>query len=351
MVSVFKYAYPNAKVRAMKGRLLSKEDFRVLLNTETYEDVLRALQRTSYSETLSQQSSSEISPRVLTNIVYQHLFIDYEKTIRAISGDIRSFFILFYQQYELVNLKTILRGICGQVDPQQVLPLLLPTAHHPLFSKERLLEFRDVHDLVNHLQGSFFQYPLNQALKRYEEEQEFFPLEMALDLYYYQTLWEAMKKLPERERQTVQRILGMYVDIMNVAWIIRFKEQYHFSKEEILNYTIHHGYAFKLKDRRKLSEASNPAQVLEYLKRTPYGKAISGNEPLHTLHVVLSRCIIAELRKQFAGNPFHIGVIIGYLLLKEYEISDIITIAEAKKYGYSFEQSQSYVIHAEVGER
>lgn len=347
IVSVFKYAYPNAKIRAMKGYLLSIEDFRALLNAETYEELLRVLHTTNYADALSKSASPEISIPVLTNIVYSSLFMDYKKTIRAISDDLRAFFILLYHKYELINLKTILRGICGNIAPEQVIPLLLPTEHHTLFSKEKLLEFRDVHDIVNHLQGSFFHYPLNLALRRFDEEQEFFPLEMALDLHYYQTLWDSMKKLPEQEQRIVWRILGIYVDILNIAWILRFKEQYQFSTEEILNYTIHHGYAFRLRDRRQLSDAQSSDQFLEYLKKTPYGKAISGDLPLNTLQVVLSRYLVTELRKLFAGNPFHIGVILGYLFLKEYEIADIITIAEAKKYEFSFEQSQSYVIHVE----
>ena len=251
------------------------------------------------------------------------------------------------RKYEVVNLKTILRGICSHIAPQHVVPLLLPTERYTLFSKEKLLGFQDVHNVVEHFQGTFFQHPLNLALRRFEEEQEFFPLEMALDLHYYHTLWDAAEKLPEHEKQIVEHILGMYLDILNVTWIIRFKEQYQFSTEEILNYTIQHGYAFTLRDRRRLSETSNPGEVIAYLKNTLYGKALSDEVPLNTLHVVLNRYLIAQLRKFFSGNPFQIGVIFGYLLLKEFEISDIITIIEAKKYGLSLEQSRHYIIHTQ----
>ena len=343
--SVFKYAYPHAKVRALKGKLLSEKQFRALLNVETFDEVLHILQTTNYADALSEQPSQDISIPVLTQITYKSLFDDYEKTIRSVKGNIQAFFILLYQKYELINLKTILRGICGHVDPSDVAPLLLPTGRYSLFSKDTLLEFRDVHEVVEHLQGTFFQYPLNRALHRFKEEQEFFPLEMALDLHYYQTLWDSTQKLPTQERQTTERVLGMFLDILNISWIIRFKEQYHFSPEEILNYTIHHGAAFTLRDRKRLAEAKGVGEVLDFLKSTPYKRALSGDVPLNTLHIVLERYFIAQARRLFSGNPFHIGVILGYLFLKEFEIADIITIAEAKKYGFSLEQSQSYVIH------
>ena len=62
--------------------------------------------------------------------------------------------------------------------------------------------------------------------------------------------------------------------------------------------------------------------------------------------MVLTRYVVTQLRKYFSGSPFQIGVILGYLFSKEFEISDLITIAEAKKYGFSLEQSKEYVINA-----
>ncbi|MDY0091837.1 MAG: V-type ATPase subunit [Candidatus Vecturithrix sp.] len=343
--SVFKYAYPHAKIRALKGNLLSQELMRALLQTETFEEVLHVLRMTPYADGFGDFTPDAISIPLLTRILHRNLFEDYEKTIRSVARDIQPLFILLYQKYELVNLKTILRGIISHTDPQDIAALLLPTERYTLFSKDTLLEYHEVHHLIEALQGSFFQYPLNQALRRFEEEQEFFPLEMALDLHYYHTLWDATLELPEQERQESQHILGMWLDILNVAWVIRFKEHYHFSPEEILNYLIQHGYAFKLRERRQLAYARGSQEVREYLKTTGYARALEQeDEAFNTLHVTLFRYLGEQLYKYFFGNPFHIGVLLGYLLMKEFEISDILTIAEAKKYGFSLEQSQHYVI-------
>lgn len=329
----------------MKGMLLSEEHFRSLLNAESFKEVLHILQTTNYAEEFSDIPAQDISPSELSNILYKSLFQDYEKTIRSIHSRLRGFFILLYQKYELINLKTILRGIFSHTEPEKVALLLLPTERYTLFSKETLLEFRNVQDVISHLQGTFFQYPLNRALRRFEDEQEFFPLEMALDLHYYHTLWETMEKLPEAEKKIVTEILGMSLDMLNVAWIIRFKEEYHFSTEEILNYTIQHGYAFAFRERRELAETRDTEEIIASLKNTPYGKGLADNVSPSNIYVNLCRYMIDQLKKFFAGNPFQIGVILGYLWLKEFEIADIITIAEAKKYGFSLEQSQHYVIH------
>jgi V/A-type H+-transporting ATPase subunit C len=345
MMSVFKYAYPYAKTRAMKGALLSSDDFLSLLNAGSYQEFLRILSTTNYEVSLGGRDIDDMAISTLTNILYKSLFRDYEKTIQSVKGETQKFFILLYQKYEVMNLKTILRGMCSDVAPEHVVPLLLPTERYTLFSKEKLLTFRKVHDVVDHLRKTFFEYPLKQALHRFEKEKEFFPIEMAIDLYYYHTLWDYMMKLPKEENEIVKEILGLLMDILNVSWIIRFKEQYQFAPEEILNYLIQHGYILKLRDRWNLAKLQGAGEILAYLQNTQFVKAISGDEPLNTLQIVLTKYVVTKLRKYFSCYPFQIGVILGYLCLKEFEISDLITIAEAKKYGFSLEQSQKYIIH------
>lgn len=339
---VFKYSYPNARVRALKGSLLTPDNFLTLLQATSYQEFLAIFRNTPYVTRGGDESTTLPD---LTMLLYTNLFQDYVKVIRALDGDIQKFFILLFQKYELTNLKTILRGLSSHVPSDEIEPLLLPTEHYSLFSKQEVLALQDVHAVIEHLQGSFFQYPLNRALNRFDKEQEFFPLEMSLDLHYYRTLWEAMDTLPDSEKEIIHTIIGMLIDVINISWVIRFKEQYKFSPEEILNYTIHHGYHFRLKDRRKLAEADGASEIVAVLQQLPYGRMLSGQEALNTLHIILTRYVMAQLQKYFQRQPFQIGVIMGYLLLKEFEVSDIITIAEAKKYGYSFEETQKYVIH------
>jgi len=345
MTSVFKYAYPNAKIRAMKGLLLSEETFQALLQTQTFEDMVHVLQTTSYAEAIRLANPAALTMPAFTTILYKQLFHDYEKTIAALHGVLQDFFILFYQKYQLINLKTILRGNFSHTPTHATAALLLPSSRHTLFDQAALLQIQNITQTIEKLQGSFFEYPLNRALHRFETEQEFFPLEMALDLHYHQTLWEKVEKLSGLEKKMAADILGRWTDILNICWIIRFKEQYHFAVEEILNYTIHHGYAFNLAKRRQLAEAANVEEILAALRNSPYGKELADDLPLNTLHIHLYRQLVKQLRKFFAGDPFQIGSILGYLLLKEIEVLDLITLAEAKRYGFSAEQSQLYTIH------
>ncbi|GAK54665.1 H(+)-transporting two-sector ATPase [Candidatus Moduliflexus flocculans] len=347
--AVFKYAYPHAKVRAMKGLLISEVKYRDMLNADTFEQVIHILQTTSYAESFRGIAPTDLSLQAFSDILYRSLFLDYHKTIRSVDKIARDFLILCYHKYELFNLKMILRGIISHVPADKIATLLLPTDRYTLFSKDALLQCQDVHAVITHLQGTFFQYPLNLALRRFDEEQEFFPLEMALDLYYYNSLWDKLGNLPDADQIIVKEIVGVLLDILNITWIIRFKEHYHFSPEEILNYTIQHGNSLRLKERRSFSEASETASILDLLKATPYGKALTDDVQLNTLHVALSRYFIGRLQKFFSGDPFQMGIIIGYLLLKEFEISDMLTIAEAKRYGFSIEQSRHYVIHTQQG--
>ena len=112
--------------------------------------------------------------------------------------------------------------------------------------------------------------PLKNALYRFKEEKETFPLEMALDLSYYSQLWKIASSLGSGERRIIKSILGVQMDILNITWIFRFKEVYHFSPEEILNYGLMQGCHISPELRKKLAYSVDRKDVVTNLEGTPY---------------------------------------------------------------------------------
>ena len=89
--SVFKYAYPQAKVRAMKGLLLPDAKYRDMLNADTFEQVLHILQTTAYAESFRGISATDLSLQAFADILYRNLFLDNHKTIRSVDKQTRDF--------------------------------------------------------------------------------------------------------------------------------------------------------------------------------------------------------------------------------------------------------------------
>ena len=64
-----KYSYINAKVRAIKSRFLTSEDYHILISTKNLEELLTYLRTTIYGEGMPEVSS----PKELTIYLYRYL--------------------------------------------------------------------------------------------------------------------------------------------------------------------------------------------------------------------------------------------------------------------------------------
>jgi V/A-type H+/Na+-transporting ATPase subunit C len=345
----FQYSYINAKIRTLKSRLLLPSDYENLLGVSGYSGLAECLRVTSYGSILGQYSASYDG---LIKVFYHDLFDCYRKVIRALSGNRKRLLKHICQKYELENLKTILR-IIGQEKPREkVEEILLPTGNHlsvsdcgRSFSEEALLQAKSLEDILNQLKKTCYYRPLKNALYRFEEEKETFPLEMALDLSYYNQLWKIASSFSRKERMIVRSILGIQMDILNIIWIFRFKEVYHFSPEEILNYGLMQGCHISPELRKKLAYSVDRRDVVTNLAGTPYKALLVDTRDSEVSSVQLWRYLLTIVKKNWQGFPFHIGTVLDYVFFKEIEVKSLISITEAKRLNFSREKIVDYLIN------
>jgi len=356
----FQYAYTNAKIRTMKRRLLAPSDYENLLGVSGYSGLAECLRATSYGAAFSLFPASYDG---LIKVYYYDLFDCYRKVIRAISGSGNRKRLVrhLYQKYELENLKTILR-IVGQERPREKMEeILLPTGNQPFvsddgilvsdhthgrsFSEEALLHAKSMEEILSQLKKTCYYRPLKNALYRFEEEKETFPLEMALDLSYYNQLWKITSSLSRGEQKIVRSILGIQMDILNIIWIFRFKEVYHFSPEEILNYGLMEGCHISPELRKKLAYSVDRKDVVTNLAGTPYKSLLADIKDSEASSVQLWRYLLTIIKKNWQGFPFHIGTVLDYILFKEVEVNTLISITEAKRLNFSREMMADYLIN------
>jgi len=104
------------------------------------------------------------------------------------------------------------------------------------------------------------------------------------------------------------------------------------SPEEILNYTLRPGRWLNLEFRRRLVEAPRGTWEVPLLG-TPYAAPLAAAERdgFDAASAGLWAILAAEVRRAFAGDPFHIGVPLGLLLAQDIESRDLRTLLAAKR--------------------
>lgn len=343
LASAVRYSYINAKVHCLKGRLLQQPDYENLVHSQGMGGFVECLKSTPYGSGLH---GSDSSPAALTGVYHQSLFNDYITIMDSVSGERRRLVYHLYQRYELENLKVIVRSVCHQRPKKGASALLFSLPKYRSISTDTLLESQDLADLIQRLKGTWYHDPLDNAAYRFGQEGETFPLEMALDLRYYGRLWEIVSSLQGRDRRIARSLIGVQLDALNIVWMIRFKEGYHFSPEEVLNYGLINGRFIDSPKRKKMAFSIDPNDIINNLDHTPYKVILSGIGDPEVAYTVLLQYLLRLARRNWVGKPFQIGVILDYLIFKEMEVRSLMTITEAKRIGFSTEGFNRYLVHA-----
>jgi vacuolar-type H+-ATPase subunit C/Vma6 len=335
VTSVSTYSMIHATVRALYSKMLGADTWAALAQAEDLDTVFSVLSKSAYASHLILKG---ITPRRAVYQIRRRLADIYEKLIRLLPGEGSQLLLWLWRLYEVDDLKAVLRGIEAHASWEQVLLLLYPKPKHALLSldtMERMVSSGDVARAVEMARTTPYYNALVHALERYKAEGSLFPLEVALDLEHHRCLWESIEGLGDLDRTWALRIVGSMIDMDNLLWSIRYRIYHHLSEEEIINYTLPFGY--QVRDEHIRAIASG-ADIAEVVKRVYPDLPVAGRiedertagRALQALELALQRHIAAESRAAFVGDPFHIGVPLGYLVLSEYEIQDLTVLIEAK---------------------
>jgi vacuolar-type H+-ATPase subunit C/Vma6 len=110
MRELSKYAFANAKIRAMLSFLIDPAAFNALLEAKDIYELIEGLKKTVYKEVIERLSPDEFELKNLEKELLRHDLAIYRKVEASLSGKKEQEFVaLLRQRYELEQLKVILR--------------------------------------------------------------------------------------------------------------------------------------------------------------------------------------------------------------------------------------------------
>jgi V/A-type H+-transporting ATPase subunit C len=182
-------------------------------------------------------------------------------------------------------------------------------------------------------------------------EQSLFPLEVALDLEYWQKLWAEARKLSGKDREMAVKIIGSLLDMNNLMWVIRYKIYHKLSEEELINYTLPFGYRVRDEDVRAIAAGSDIASVISRI----YPSITNANALLENpqsglpkLEHALKLQVVKQCMAAFVGDPFHIGIPLAYLLLSDFEVQDLIILIEGKSFNWTDDEYRPLLLKTNI---
>ncbi len=342
------YANVQARVKAMLSQMLDRSMWTRLSASNDQEMLISLLRSTAYGKYLAGVKDSVLTTRRTAFEIRKRLAEVFITVINHSPNFAKPLIEQLFKIYEVDNLKAVLRGITAGEGWEQTRYMLFSMEGYPTLPYQNLMEAGNIQKALDLLSKTTYRKELEPALSRYEKENSLFPLEVSLDLNYWQDTWKLIGDLPPSDSAVARELIGMIVDKNNLMWAARYRDFHKMNESEIIDYTLSFGNKVNDKVIKEIAGGKDPFTSVKeiYPKVSITVDHVPGSTPeLAILESILERQIKAKCISATTGNPFNIGLLIGFLFQLENEVHDLVVMLEAKSMGIKPTFYQNYLIN------
>ena len=328
------YAFTNARVRAMLSNIISSPTFAALLDSKNVYELIDQLKKTGYKEIFADVG---LDPLDLFSIERKLLLNDiaiYRKVHDSLPGKReREFVSILMQRYEVEDLKVVLR-LWYSKEPVKVEDYVLGEKIKNDMDYEKIASAETIEEVILLLDKTDYKEPLMLARDKFRSTKSLFFLEASLDADYYKRLAACVGTFSATDKRVASKILAIEVDSENIQWLMKMRKYYGLPLSDMLEWFMPGGSIISKNALRNLYTSDGIAKVIESVALGPYLPVKEMAEgDIHLIERFLYEVLLKEVKKALGGNPFTIGTIFGYLILKRRETKNIISLLYAKSCG------------------
>lgn len=343
MNNLMSYSGIATKIRAMQAKLLTEKDFDHIAGLGSVPEAIEYLkEKPAYTKYISQMDTSLYHRRHVEKVLYQSLYNDYMRIFKFAGMEQKKFLKLYWKRYEVDLINYCLRIVFNHYDKPFDLDYKKEFFdRYSQLSIDKLITSRNIEELVDNLADTEYYAPLQRL--RDSQEATLFDYDLALDLYYFSTLWRRDRRLLKgKELEIFKRDFGTRIDLLNIQWIYRAKKYYHMLAPDIYSLTIPIHYRLGIEEFKKLVEAPTVEELQNLLEDTYYARKyhFADNKKLEQVYKDILRHLYLVDRR---NHPYSVASINTYLFLKEEEIYKLTTALECIRYGLSKGETLGYI--------
>jgi len=338
-----KYGYSNARVKAMKGLLLKSAFLDDMIRVSSIEAMVELLQRTGYKADLAGASVDYSGSALIEIAASKNFSRTVRKLLKITPPEDRKALAALLIRWDLMNLKTLVHAKRIGKPYEEVRPYLFDVgglneddfrkimkADEGAFMKE--LRRTDIgHKMLSIGTGQLNRQMKEKFTNALRNLDTFMQMETIIDAYIYLFMDEALAEVGGKDIADVRRILKREIDAKNILIIERLK-RHGTARERILGSLIRGG---TLSDSilGRFIDAKDLQQVVALAKPKFRNLELKADKVgLSELEIAFEKAIAAQKTTAFYRTVLSVGVIIGFLLLKEEESNNLRKIAKGKEF-------------------
>ena len=334
------YDYLNARIKAMKGRLLPSSFYTELLQVDEVQRIIDALLKTPYDVCMSNALTRFTGAQAIDRAVAEDLYTKLHKLVDMADGRPRELMVILLKRWDTYNIKSVLRGVHFAADPTEVEGIIIPAGELGRETLHQLAAAEDVRSALD-LMATWnidFAWPLNRAFADYDHQRDLSHLEYAIDRFYFQ---QSLAALTARDANTalVREMICMESDIVDIVLALKFIGSAEDTRARVATLFLGCG-TLPAAFFSDLLQSDDAVTALTTLDTTIYAPAIekgvlhfSETGKVSILERLLEEILIRRGIKMGRQDPLSIGVAIEYIWRKYNEFVNLRLLARCKSVG------------------
>lgn len=342
------YDYANARLRAMRSRLLPVATLTDLATLPDVTALLNALTRTPYREAVELALVNQTGLAALREALQADLYSRLRRAGRFFRDGAAELAALASGRFDLENLKAVWRGLTQGLAPEAITGALIPAGTIPPSDWLTLAQAGNVRQAIDLL--ATWRLPLATPLLELRTNQ---PGASSLQLELALERWQFARLTGRREAaaRPLQMLAHLTADSANVMTVLRLAGLP--GKEAFLQQQLGDPAVASLLvgpgripfSQLTLAAGQETAEgVVASLQDSALGESLyaglaryRATGQLSSLERELVRQQLALARRFFVGAAANIGVFLGYLLLSQNEAANL------RRIGYGLDLRQPAV--------
>lgn len=341
------YDYGNARLRAMRSRLLSRRETEALADINQLPGLIAALLKTAYRKTVEVATTRASGMACITEALHHDLVENLGKTRKFYSGHALEQVAIMLRRYDVHNLKAILRGQSKGVSPGEITGTLLPLGELGSAVLDELLRAPGPRAVIDTL--ATLRLPIGQPLLDLRAEHpgaEVSAMELALERWHFAEARERLRALGGDVR-VLTAAFDLEADLINLLTALRFVHtplerqmlQIAMGTSTLRDLLVTPG-RLPLDLLAQIGARDTLPAAVDLLGSTPYASPLRAglvlyqqSNRLSDIEKQLRRYRLRRLSGLIVQDPLGIGVILGYFALKIAEIGNIRWVAQGISLG------------------
>jgi vacuolar-type H+-ATPase subunit C/Vma6 len=334
----------------MRGALFRKADYEPLMRLASPGALLERLKATGYGPFIEAASSSR--PDAL-DALSSGLLADLSETLgklwKIAPEGARPLLKAVFSNWEVFDLKTLVRGIARGVKREEIKAALIPAGEFNAASLDALLSSKDINDLVAFLEtwGSPYAAVLKPGLKEYKRSGRIIEMELGADIRTNMVLLETLSASFAGAR-IMRDWLGLKADLQNALTLFKIAGE-GYTVDAAAGFFMDGGYKLKRSDFLDLSGIKGKEDLFAALSAAAGGvirKVLdaSGPDPM-LLEEAAEDAMKERLRALSVIDPLSIALPASFIYMKVREIKNLRLIARGAAFGVPLDEIRRLVFY------